>query len=269
MAGSSSGRIGRIVKALPLDGVERGLHRCGIAQVQLHAAYIGLVRDSERVQLQDDRVSHLLRGFQCLLLGDRNPRFDRGNVVGLQQLLGLVLGQDGAAGLPHIVDNSLGLAELQRRVLRHCWRFVDRLQVVSIPPHVVEGAHRAVREPEYRNAGLVQDLLASCDLSAAHPARQHRLAESLGVRLQLLRDYAAVITLRLREPGLHRPFRAWGYPVTTLLALAGSLVFLVASIHDDPASAARTAVLLAAALPILRIHAMAEGAAHGGITRLQ
>jgi basic amino acid/polyamine antiporter, APA family len=63
-------------------------------------------------------------------------------------------------------------------------------------------------------------------------------------------NYAAVITLRLGEPALHRPFRAWGYPVTTLLALAGSLVFLVASIHDDPTSAARTAVLLAAALPI-------------------
>jgi basic amino acid/polyamine antiporter, APA family len=63
-------------------------------------------------------------------------------------------------------------------------------------------------------------------------------------------NYAAVITLRLREPGLQRPFRAWGYPVTTLLALAGSLVFLLASIHDDPASAARTVVLLAAALPI-------------------
>jgi len=63
-------------------------------------------------------------------------------------------------------------------------------------------------------------------------------------------NYAAVITLRLREPGLQRPFRAWGYPVTTLLALAGSLVFLVASIHADPASAARTAVLLAAALPV-------------------
>ena len=40
-----------------LDGLERRLHRCRIAQVQLHAADIGLVRDGVRVQLQHDRDS--------------------------------------------------------------------------------------------------------------------------------------------------------------------------------------------------------------------
>ena len=63
-------------------------------------------------------------------------------------------------------------------------------------------------------------------------------------------NYIAVFTLRLREPGLARPFRAWGYPWTTGVALAGSLVFLAATVHDDPKSAARTAVLLVAALPL-------------------
>ena len=70
------------------------------------------------------------------------------------------------------------------------------------------------------------------------------------VALMYCVNYVAVIVLRLREPGLPRPFRAWGYPWTTLLVLLGSVVFLVADVHDDPASAARAAVLLAAALPV-------------------
>jgi APA family basic amino acid/polyamine antiporter len=62
-------------------------------------------------------------------------------------------------------------------------------------------------------------------------------------------NYVAVIVLRLREPDMVRPFRAWGYPVTTVLVLAGSIAFLVAAIHDDPASAWRAATLLVLAVP--------------------
>lgn len=62
-------------------------------------------------------------------------------------------------------------------------------------------------------------------------------------------NYLAVFALRLREPHLPRPFRAWGYPLTTGLVLAGSLAFLVADVHDDPRGALRAAVLLAMALP--------------------
>jgi basic amino acid/polyamine antiporter, APA family len=63
-------------------------------------------------------------------------------------------------------------------------------------------------------------------------------------------NYSAVIVLRIREPQMVRPFRAWGYPVTTVLVLSGSLVFLVAAVHDDPRSAARALVLLAVAVPV-------------------
>jgi APA family basic amino acid/polyamine antiporter len=62
-------------------------------------------------------------------------------------------------------------------------------------------------------------------------------------------NYIAVIVLRRREPQLPRPFRAWGYPVTTVLVLAGSLAFLIAAIHDDRLSALRAAALLALAVP--------------------
>ena len=63
-------------------------------------------------------------------------------------------------------------------------------------------------------------------------------------------NYLAVIVLRVREPNMPRPFRAWGYPVTTGLVLVGSLLFLIAAVHDDHASALRAAVLLGAAVPV-------------------
>jgi APA family basic amino acid/polyamine antiporter len=63
-------------------------------------------------------------------------------------------------------------------------------------------------------------------------------------------NYLAVIVLRIREPQMARPFRAWGYPVTTVLVLSGSLLFLVAAVHDDPRSAVRALGLLAVAVPV-------------------
>jgi APA family basic amino acid/polyamine antiporter len=63
-------------------------------------------------------------------------------------------------------------------------------------------------------------------------------------------NYIAVFVLRLREPGMARPFRAWGYPVTTAVVLLGSLIFLVGDVHQDPVSAKRAAVLLGIALPV-------------------
>ncbi len=63
-------------------------------------------------------------------------------------------------------------------------------------------------------------------------------------------NYIAVIVLRVREPHMPRPFRAWGYPVTTLLVLTCSLAFLVATVLDDPRSTARAIAFLAVAAPV-------------------
>jgi basic amino acid/polyamine antiporter, APA family len=62
--------------------------------------------------------------------------------------------------------------------------------------------------------------------------------------------YVAIFILRVREPELPRPFRAWGYPVTTGVVLLGSLTFLVADVYQDPATAVRAAVLLGIAIPV-------------------
>ena len=62
-------------------------------------------------------------------------------------------------------------------------------------------------------------------------------------------SFIAVFVLRVREPELPRPFRAWGYPVSTALVLVGSLVFLIAAIYDDMTSALRVLALIAFAVP--------------------
>jgi len=63
-------------------------------------------------------------------------------------------------------------------------------------------------------------------------------------------NYTAVIVLRVREPQMPRPFRAWGYPWTTGLVLLGSLAFLVTDVWGDPTSGWKAVVLLGVALPV-------------------
>ena len=46
-------------------------------------------------------------------------------------------------------------------------------------------------------------------------------------------SYVSLFVLRKIEPQLPRPYRAWGYPWTTGIALIASVVFLVASIVTD------------------------------------
>jgi APA family basic amino acid/polyamine antiporter len=43
----------------------------------------------------------------------------------------------------------------------------------------------------------------------------------------------ALITLRRREPGLARPFRAWGYPASAWIVLIGAIAFLGGVIVGD------------------------------------
>jgi basic amino acid/polyamine antiporter, APA family len=55
----------------------------------------------------------------------------------------------------------------------------------------------------------------------------------------------ALIVLRRREPDLARPFRAWGYPWSAALVLAGAAAFLVGAAIGDAINAAGALALLA------------------------
>jgi basic amino acid/polyamine antiporter, APA family len=58
--------------------------------------------------------------------------------------------------------------------------------------------------------------------------------------------YASLIVLRRREPNAVRPYRAFGFPVTTVILLVGCMALWVATVMDDPLSGLYAAILLAA-----------------------
>lgn len=62
--------------------------------------------------------------------------------------------------------------------------------------------------------------------------------------------YLSVIVLRYREPNLPRPYRAWGYPVTTLIALMGSVAFLIGAIFADKRNSLWALGILAISYPL-------------------
>ena len=66
-------------------------------------------------------------------------------------------------------------------------------------------------------------------------------------------SFVSVFVLRVREPGKERPYRAWGYPWTTALALIGSVLFLVGAIASDTRNSIYALLLLAASYPLFRL----------------
>jgi APA family basic amino acid/polyamine antiporter len=65
--------------------------------------------------------------------------------------------------------------------------------------------------------------------------------------------FISVFVLRRREPDKERPYRAWGYPWTTALALLGSIAFLIGAIASDTENSVYALVLLAASYPVFRL----------------
>jgi APA family basic amino acid/polyamine antiporter len=62
--------------------------------------------------------------------------------------------------------------------------------------------------------------------------------------------YAALIVLRRREPAAPRPYRAFGYPYTTVIVLGGCVMLWIAAIMEDQRSAVFAGVLLIVSAPV-------------------
>lgn len=58
----------------------------------------------------------------------------------------------------------------------------------------------------------------------------------------------ALVVLRRREPELARPFRAWGYPYSAAVVVAGAVAFLVSALIADTPHAAVAGALAAAGI---------------------
>jgi basic amino acid/polyamine antiporter, APA family len=63
-------------------------------------------------------------------------------------------------------------------------------------------------------------------------------------------SFISVFVLRRREPNRERPYRAWGYPWTTGLALIASVLFLAGAIRSDTKNSVYALGLLAVSYPI-------------------
>jgi APA family basic amino acid/polyamine antiporter len=66
-------------------------------------------------------------------------------------------------------------------------------------------------------------------------------------------SFISVFVLRRREPDTPRPYRAWGYPWTTALALIGSIAFLIGAILSDTTNSLMALVVLALSYPAYRL----------------
>jgi len=65
--------------------------------------------------------------------------------------------------------------------------------------------------------------------------------------------YCSLIKLRISEPGLERPFKAWGYPFTPILLVAVSTALLVGFAISDRFSVLVIAVIAILSYPIFRL----------------
>jgi APA family basic amino acid/polyamine antiporter len=63
-------------------------------------------------------------------------------------------------------------------------------------------------------------------------------------------SFVTLFVLRVREPNLPRPYRAWGYPWTTGIVLAGSIAFLASAIHGDRKNSLYALAILLLSYPV-------------------
>jgi APA family basic amino acid/polyamine antiporter len=66
-------------------------------------------------------------------------------------------------------------------------------------------------------------------------------------------SYFSLFALRKKEPEMTRPYRAWGYPWTTGIALAASVLFLIGSIVTDRKNAPLALGMLVLSYPMFRV----------------
>ena len=80
--------------------------------------------------------------------------------------------------------------------------------------------------------------------------QMEKLFEQLHDEAERVQD---VPPMRRREPEKPRPYRAWGHPWTTGLALVGSVLFLAGAVASDTVNSLYALALLAVSYPVFRV----------------
>ena len=71
--------------------------------------------------------------------------------------------------------------------------------------------------------------------------------------LQYVMSFSALFVLRRREPNRPRPYRAFGYPVTTAISWLGGVAFLIGAVVQDRRNSAIAIGILVASYPVYRL----------------
>jgi len=66
-------------------------------------------------------------------------------------------------------------------------------------------------------------------------------------------SFISLFRLRAKEPELERPYRAWGYPWTTAIALVSSVAFLIGALFADRENTPWAFGLLIVSYPLFRM----------------
>jgi len=72
-------------------------------------------------------------------------------------------------------------------------------------------------------------------------------------------SFASLLQLRRKEPNLHRPYKAWGYPYMTILALTVTVVLFTGFAISDLRSFIFVLALFLASYPLYKLITRANG----------
>jgi len=72
-------------------------------------------------------------------------------------------------------------------------------------------------------------------------------------------SFVTLFVLRRREPDAPRPYRAWGHPFTTGLALLASIAFLAGAVISDIESSLWSLGILMASMPVFLLIRRSDG----------
>lgn len=100
------------------------------------------------------------------------------------------------------------------------------------------------------NAGLLLTTAAAIAFVASGTFEKVIAVTAFFFVFNYIVDLLAVVALRRREPGRARPYRAWGYPWTTGLALLASFGFMAGVILGDTRNSVYAVLILVASYPV-------------------